>query len=202
VGPPCRNAPFQSFDEGDGNVSDEFVHDFYTDAYGWPDANDFVYGVGTLSYTSEDGNPQPGAIRAVIPFTREGEFISITDGFFDPVTASYTFSAQIKLVSNTGGCTIEAAPYWTDPDYSPTQGTAVLLVLGEWVSVQMDLDAVAVTMLGVNIQPRGACMPTDGGPGSAEVLVDSIMSGVVMEPCPDQPAMDGGTAADSGTPSN
>jgi hypothetical protein len=187
----CRNAPFYSFDQDDGNANDEFVHGFYTDAYGSPNAADFVYGADLLTFTDVDGNPLPGAIRAVIPFTREGEFLSITDGFFDPVVASYTFSAQIKLISNDTGCVIEAATFSADGQYVPTQGDAVLLVPGDWMSVQLDLEAVAITMLGLNIQVRGECSTPDGAVGSAVVLVDSIMTGVTTGICPEASAVVG-----------
>lgn len=188
----CADGLLYPFDQNDGNDGDEFVHGFYTDAYSSLQVADFVYDSSGLFYASIDGDPFAGSVEMSAAYSNNGQFVSITDGFFDLSVARYGFSASVKLVDNPSACSLEAAVYTTDGSFTPTRYQPVPLVQGQWVQVEFQSDTpIGITMIGLDVRV-GSAGCSAAGAGWAVLRVDSIDRFTISSACGGDAGIDGG----------
>src|SRR5262249_8088932 len=104
--------------------------------------------VPTLVFTTEDGDPTPGALRLTAAFTAFDQYVDAAVGIGAPGydLSGKTLQAQVRLVSSTlppGGVQLLAR---SGSAYLRAAGPAVdaaALAAGTWVPLVLDLAAVS-----------------------------------------------------------
>jgi len=95
---------------GGGPLPIKQTYDFAADVQGWilidssaattsvavPDADIMI------AHTADDGNPDPGAFEATIPYTREGQYVTFGLAFQSDDLTNRTITARVKVVSGLG----------------------------------------------------------------------------------------------------
>ncbi|HVR18984.1 MAG TPA: hypothetical protein VMS65_04795 [Polyangiaceae bacterium] len=148
----------------------------------------------TYQHTTEDGNPDPGAFEATIPYTTASQWVSFGINFATVDMTNRAISARIKIASGLGVGTDEAPAGGTkvyaksgmgycyaNGDYTSLGDTAH--PGGEWYTIQFNLsrppgyqdpactfDPSDIRELGIQFDSGSA----NTAPETAVVLVDDV----------------------------
>ncbi|HEY4107020.1 MAG TPA: hypothetical protein VGM44_24135 [Polyangiaceae bacterium] len=153
------------------------------------DANNLAK-ISSLAFEPSDGNPDPGSLKATIPFTGTlNETLGLVyaiSSFQDTIdladVSGRMFSANVKLVSTPRtNCTFTATA-WSTADsgsttgvtFNESAGTPVTLTTGQWVTATFDLDNSAdklrVNQVGIDL--KSSCTGTTTGTDATVIEVD------------------------------